>query len=335
MGDVRRRLRELRGAIRRVVVDEDGFGLNTEPGLALNSRFTFPTDDKKLAAYKTWLLEQVRAGILEVDPLNADTPWLEPYITSSYKKGVVRAYTDTKAATQRPLMAGADPSQLAFIDGTKAQFLEAAFAAPTPQAKLRTLATRAFSELKGMTATMDQEMTRVLADGLAHGKGPRQLASELNKVVSGLEKKRALTIARTEIVRAHVEGQLDSFEIMGMREVSVLAEWATAGDEKVCPLCKPMDGVVMTIEEARGLLPRHPNCRCAWLPTIPGATGTDRTSNEGKVKQVFGQRGIEDAIRKSLQAEGGKKRTTRQARARSTWPGADKKISTGKRKKKA
>jgi hypothetical protein len=48
--------------------------------------------------------------------------------------------------------------------------------------------------------------------------------------------------------------------------VKVKAEWDTAGDGRVCELCRPLDGQVFTIEEIEPMIPRHPNCRCISLP---------------------------------------------------------------------
>ena len=77
-----------------------------------------------------------------------------------------------------------------------------------------------------------------------------------------------MTLARTEVINAYTEGTLDSYERLGVEEVQGRAEWSTAGDDRVCPQCAGMEGAVFTIREARGLIPLHPNCRCAWLPVI-------------------------------------------------------------------
>jgi len=197
--------------------------------LTINTRWRFETDAAKVGSYQTWLKQQVDAGILEVSPDNLQTPWMEKYIRSSYKTGLMRAYTDTHAAG----IAAAAPD-FAFMEGGKAGFLKMAFNGPIAEGKMKLLSTRSFSQLKGVTAQMDQEMSRILADGIAAGKGPRELARTLTKSVSGLEKKRALAIARTEIIHAHAEGQLDAFEAMNVEEVGVQAEWSTASDDRVC-----------------------------------------------------------------------------------------------------
>lgn len=45
----------------------------------------------------------------------------------------------------------------------------------------------------------------------------------------------------------------------------------TAGDEKVCPVCEEIaDEGPYTIDAARGLIPAHPSCRCAFVPADEG-----------------------------------------------------------------
>jgi len=36
----------------------------------------------------------------------------------------------------------------------------------------------------------------------------------------------------------------------------------------VCSECSDLEGNVYTIKEAHGMIPLHPNCRCAWKPHI-------------------------------------------------------------------
>ena len=300
----------------------------------VNTRWRFVTDDKKVIEYQKWLQTQVDAGLLEVSKDNLKTPWLEPHIGSSYKKGILRTYTDVHRAD----IAAAE-SGFGFIEGGKAQFLEQAFNSPVGQSKLRLLSTRSFSQLKGVTDEMSKEMSRVLSDGIAQGKGAEALARSLTKTVSTLERRRARVIARTEIVHAHSEGQLDAFEAMNIEQVGVMAEWSTAHDDLVCPMCSPMEGVVLTVKEARGAIPRHPNCRCAWIPANVGEEkgGTTKTTFAGPgqglskpgtkatgktVAQVTDKDKVAARLRKSIAAER-PKLTGKEAQKASTWAGAD------------
>ena len=46
--------------------------------------------------------------------------------------------------------------------------------------------------------------------------------------------------------------------------------WITERDEKVCELCTPLDGMVMTRTELQLLWPRHIGCRCQSYPEQTG-----------------------------------------------------------------
>ncbi|GAF76076.1 unnamed protein product, partial [marine sediment metagenome] len=212
----------------------------------------------KVKAYRKWLQQQIDAKILTVHAVSGK-PWTATYAESAYRKGMMRAYTQIHSTELA--------KSIDFYEGSKKQFLMDAFAQPATLSKIELMYTRAFDELKGVTAAMGQQMSRALANGLIKGQGPRVIARELRKNVSGMEK-RAMTIARTEVIMVHAEGQLDAFEMLGVEEVGIMAEFSTAGDDRVCPECGALEGQVMTIAEARGIITVHPNCRCAWIPFV-------------------------------------------------------------------
>lgn len=56
-------------------------------------------------------------------------------------------------------------------------------------------------------------------------------------------------------------------EIEEEQEKQTLVNVLTAGDDKVCQTCEDIaaDGPY-ELDEARGLIPAHPNCRCAFIP---------------------------------------------------------------------
>jgi SPP1 gp7 family putative phage head morphogenesis protein len=238
-----------------------GDAFNLEPGtLAFNAKeFQFLTDDKKLEAFNAWFKGQVDSKILSVDSLTG-TPWTSEYVQSAYRKGVVRAYT----MVNKEALAASKP----FYDGGKAQFLKDAFNSPEAVSKVRLLGTRTFETLKGITSDMGSQLNQILAGGIAEGRNPKELARQINAKIDGISRKRALTLARTEVIHAHAEGQLDSFKRLGVDEIGIEAEWLTAGDKRVCPRCAANEGKVFSIDEARGLIPLHPNCRCAFAPVV-------------------------------------------------------------------
>ena len=172
--------------------------------------------------------------------------------------------------------------------------------------------------------SVSEGVTSELTNGLRQGMSPREVARNISERVEGFEdeegKKRAHTIARTETIRALAEGQLDSLEKLGIDEVTAAVEWSTSLDEHVCPLCKPLEGIVLKLKEARGMLPRHENCRCSWRPANVGESKEGQKRTKGK---------IEKAIDLSIKAEipEGTVRTVSEQKGLTSWVGANKKIA--------
>lgn len=242
--------------IYQLVVREDAFGL-APSRLSINTQYAFETDSRKVAIFQQRLQELINQGILSTD--TADDGLSTVYVRSSYKKAVVDAFL---AATSSAGLASD------FYAGTQAQFLQEAFDSPIPLDRVQMLSTRTFENLKGITSQMSTDLNRIFADGIAHGRNPRTIAREIKNNVSGIDKKRALRLARTEVVHTYAEGSLDSYERLGVEEVGAKVEWSTAGDDLVCPRCAALEGQTFPIKKARGMIPLHPNCRCAWLPVI-------------------------------------------------------------------
>ncbi len=321
IADMTRRFKKVSKAIQELVVDDDAFGLvkgnlitfeNSESLIknqqVPNQAWRFQSNPQKVGSYRRWLKSQINTEILVFEGAFAK-PWTAPYIESAYRKGVLRAFTDTHA---EELAESVD-----FFEGSKAQFLQQAFSAPVPQTKIELLYQRAFTELEGVTAAMDQQMSRILSTGLVRGDGPRKIARALRDNVSKMTKTRAIVIARTEIVRAHAEGQLDGFEILGIEKVGVQVEWLTAGDDRVCQQCEELEGAIFTIEEARDLIPRHPNCRCAWIPA------DSKRPEQGQHRGIARDKAVNRSIAAERPSGGRVRRSIRETRALSTWIGKE------------
>jgi SPP1 gp7 family putative phage head morphogenesis protein len=280
--EVKRRLRELKREIEAFLVTEDELGLQEHRGYKLNwskrevnlclkllhgdnfaanaRRYEFLTNDRKLETFNEWLQTMIDGKVLGVG--RGENAWTAKYITSAYRQGINRAYIQgysTKLSKQVDFLTGT----------TRAQFLRSTFNQPELASKVRLLGTRTFNGMEGFTRSMKSDLNRILADGLVNGRSARKIARDMYQRIDGLTKSRALTIARTEVIHAQAEGQLDGLQALGIESVTAEVEWSTAGDELVCPRCAAMNGKEYTIDEARGLIPLHPNCRCAWIPVEP------------------------------------------------------------------
>jgi SPP1 gp7 family putative phage head morphogenesis protein len=276
-----RRFNELIQVIRRAIIGQDCFGLNrsvisfqlTPPG---NKAFDFTRSSDKVSGFMNWLNEQVEKGMLEVKVIPqigmaAEQPWTNVYIQDSYKRGVIRARYELQKAGFENI-----PS----IEQTGG--INISLNTPVHADRLGLLYTRTFNDLKGVTNAMDLQISRVLAQGIADGDNPRLIARKLVSTINGAKmgelgitdtlgrfipaQRRADILARTEIIRAHAEAQLIEYQNWAVEGVTLKAEFMTAGDERVCDICGSMQGDVYKLEEASGVIPVHPRCRCIWIP---------------------------------------------------------------------
>jgi SPP1 gp7 family putative phage head morphogenesis protein len=259
--------------------------------------YAYASDPDKVKLFEEWLKTRFNSYLIAQSNENL---W-KTYIQEGYLRGMGRAFDDANQArraalpitdprsgtarldrtirTQRKaftaLPGSPSPIQRAFYEGTREEFLRSSFGRPVGEEKVRLLAGRSFDELKDVTREMSNKISRVLVDGLVVGNNPRTIAREMVKQVE-LSFQRATTIARTEIIRAHANGQLEAFRNLGIQRVGAAVEWSVTRtldgtpDERVCCQCVPLNGIVLSLDEAMGLIPRHPNCRCAWTPANVG-----------------------------------------------------------------
>jgi SPP1 gp7 family putative phage head morphogenesis protein len=254
------RLKALRREINQLIVTDDDFGLGpSSTTIRTNARFAFETSANKVQRFSAWLDKQIKDGVLAADTKHGADPFTVTYIRSTYRQAAMQAYIQSRPELQ---------ADSVFFKGSQAEFLREAFDSPIPQDRIQLLATRTFENLKGITSKMSTDLNRIFADGVSQQKSPRYIARQITKEIDSIQKTRALRLARTEIVHAYAEGSLDSYERLGVEELGVDVEWSTAGDDKVCDKCQAKAGTVYTIDKARGLIPFHPNCRCAWIPAF-------------------------------------------------------------------
>lgn len=263
---MRTRFGKVKKLIKQTIIDNDALRLAES---APNSRtlpvilqavpaprYAFPTDMAgKAQAFMDWLAGASDSEILEVITrdgrrvINA-YPWQNTYVRSAYARGVTQASAQLRQAKiEIPTYS-----------------MAAVFNYPMHADALALLFSRNFTDLKGITDEMSTQIARVLTEGLSSGVGPREIAKLIAGRVDKIGIVRGELLARTEIIRAHAEATLNRYQEFGIEGVTGEVEIDVAGD--ACEKCKAIVGKVMTIDEARGLIPIHPNCRCSYKPYI-------------------------------------------------------------------
>lgn len=275
-------------AVTKTVVEDDAFGLRVTNEFQTNAvqsagrlSFAFKSKDEKIRAFLKWLHGVEDAAILEMNTtaqygIWTSVPWFDVYLAHAYKQGSDRAKEEMRK--QGLSYSVADMGGTLYMN-------------PISLEALRVIFTRAYTDLQGVTNTMDEQISRILAQGLFEGQAPMTLARMINSAIIGggetlgmdisyinragnqvsyfmSGKRRAEILARTEIIRAHHLATIQEYRNWGVQGVYVLAEWATAGDDRVCPECASLQGRVFTLDEIEGMIPLHPQCRCISLPYV-------------------------------------------------------------------
>lgn len=184
--------------------------------------------------------------------------WYDPYIRASYLRGITTANLDLRAGGYRP-------------DGAAAA-LEMA----SHQLALAMQGSKAHAILRdAVNDALAAAQLAMLEGAGQQEKPPGVLARAKAALVAGA--RQTAVLAATAVVGVVAEAFLNRLVDFGIALVSpvIEAQFTTAGDARVCARC---DGLatndqgngpgVYTIAQARGMIPVHPRCRCAWRAVI-------------------------------------------------------------------
>jgi len=275
----KRRFKAITNGIKIAIVDRDCFGLQPTTYQVIppmSRQFDFPRIPDKVESFMEWLRQQIDRELLEIRQYpqtsqSIEQAWTDMFIYDSYKRGVMRARSEMRKHGYSVPSVEASGG-IGAIMGT-----------PFHIDAVGVLFTRAFSQLKGITAAMDTQISTILAQGLIDGDNMQFLTRKLVAVINGTgigdlgitdslgrfipAMRRAETLARTEVIRAHHTAMMQEYESWGVEGVEIIAEFVTAGDQRVCAQCEALaQGSPYTLKEIEYLIPAHPNCRCVAIP---------------------------------------------------------------------
>lgn len=279
----RKFIRTLTREYNAIVKDIAGWIIEDDKGPTGNSWSLSPKGNI-LERFLKWLKKRLEIGGIEKTT--------EGFIQQSYERGINNGIK----ATVKPAEASALESS---------GWLKRVLRGRTTVDRLKILRTQAAQKIKSLNEFLTSKVVDSITEGMINGEHPSVIARTIVKELPEVTKTQATRIVRTEVIRAHAEGALDSMEALGVESIGVLVEWSTAGDGKVCPKCRPLEGIIIPIARAHGMFPRHPNCRCTPIPAF--------------VK--FNRDKLRAAVQKSLEAGSSKKSAATLSPSGGSWPG--------------
>lgn len=297
VAEMNRRFKLIKAQIWDAVVTKDVFGLKerthrfeqlVDSGLPMRA-FEFRRDPAKVEAFMDWLTQRTDDVVFEGAPRTAtgSVEWANLYIDSAYKRGLKRGDDELRKAGHTPTRYPVEPTQFQ---------IDVRFWQPIHADRVGMIHTRVYTDLRNITNVMEAEIADELANGLIEGRSPTYIARRLvNRIEKGSGTlaivdergtvrmralQRARILARTEVISAHHAATINVYREAGIEGVRVLAEWATAGDDRVCDDCLDLEGHVFRLDVIDQLIPLHPQCRCVALPYLGRVGGRGWTEVE-------------------------------------------------------
>lgn len=256
--EVDKRFAEIARVIRVTIVDNNILA-NAEAADA--GRFVFLRDAQKVEEFRLWLKAQLDAEILgTLTPQGAVVPttqgsratnWLNVFIGIAYNRGA----TKTRRRARRRF-----PALVTNADNVLAN--------PAHIRRAELIFTRVFSQLEGVVGEVEQQVTRVLTDGIIRGDTTEQISRNLVERTEVIGRTRARLIARTEIVNSHNSAAIiEADELEGVLGEPVQMIWQTSLDGRERDVHRGRHMRIYDRDQAQRLI-GEPNCRCSITPWV-------------------------------------------------------------------
>jgi hypothetical protein len=253
--------------------------LSSKQRAELRDKLGDPPDPSRVTSsdWARWEQErrQEMAGMLLAIWMLAANQHLEELLGNSRAVGAQRSAMAKKGAA--PKSAGDVAGDIIAAGGTGAGISDVQQSAMVRQGMASTTTQAA------EVARANIEAAKEIVD--AAGKGwattPPSKANVEEVLTQAIGPARDATTAATEVTKAAVGGTNGVKPVVEDRGYNLITRWRTEKDDRVCPVCRPLDGKVPDLWEpvlrtlvapggtraisqivANGGPPAHPNCRC-------------------------------------------------------------------------
>lgn len=274
--EIDRRWKMVKTAVNVTIRDQDVFAFS--PASIINAQ-VISTEGGRLKAFQTWF-----DAILGMHVYGADRgEWTSQFITQAYKLGVNRAFRLANSPVQNfpgreQLLVSAAVVEIQGVMEAASQQAVRNINAVLISGSTPREAARLVNDIIDSVGSFRSRAVASVSIVHAHATGTLDTFETLDVRRVGIqpEHHKITNVSSDAIVQdaprrkkrptARQQGLFERRERKLGKLKMVAVE--TAGDSKVCPVCEDIaqEGPY-TIDAARGLIPAHPSCRCAFVPT--------------------------------------------------------------------
>jgi len=248
---------------------------------AVNARYEFqlnPTILSQILSDASYLVDQILLAGGEHDL------WFYEYVEQAATRGTAQSFSNL---SQQSAAYAVDRESLAAI-----------LISEPYQRRMALVNAREFEGMKGLTAQIKADMSRVLTDGIGRGLNPRDVSRNLT-AQAGIEKVRANRIARTEITTALRRARWDEADeattLLGLN-VKLLHFSALSPTTRMSHALR--HGHLYTVDEVRewyAIGANAINCKCSQVEVLVNDKGEPLNSNfiemaRKEFKETWGKR---------------------------------------------
>lgn len=233
--------------------------------LAVNARYEYQLNPSVLSmilADASYLVDQI---MLEGGEYGL---WFYTYVEQAAARGTGQTY--------------ANLSQQSAAYAAGRESLAAILISEPYQRRMALVNAREFEEMKGLTAQMKADMTRILTDGIGRGLNPKEVARNLTER-AGIEKGRANRIARTEITTALRRARWDEAEEaqtdFGLKLMLLHFSALSPTTRKTHALRHGHLYTIAAVREWYAIGANAINCKCSQVETLVNDKGEPLNSN--------------------------------------------------------
>lgn len=124
--------------------------------------------------------------------------------------------------------------------------------------------------------TLEKNLRVGLTQSMILGEGIPEITARINKNI-GTAQYNAERLARTETKRVTYVAHNDAYEDMGVEQLKYYTSGMKSASE-VCGTCKKDNGKIFKRGE-EPTLPRHPNCKCVYIPVVSDTFGENELND--------------------------------------------------------